>query len=95
MYIKVIISCVYDIYLILFDLICIYFFVVNVPFEAFFFYSCRDVTYHGKNNHGCFYVGRFASSLSGLAFTINALGQITAPMITSLMTQEVSIRFNI
>ncbi|XP_048751858.2 uncharacterized transporter slc-17.2-like [Ostrea edulis] len=31
---------------------------------------------------------RFASSLSGLAFTINALGQITAPMITSLMTQE-------
>lgn len=37
MYIKVIISCVYDIYLILFDLICIYFFVVNVPFEAFFF----------------------------------------------------------
>ncbi|XP_061196685.1 uncharacterized transporter slc-17.2-like [Saccostrea echinata] len=31
---------------------------------------------------------RFASSLSGLAFTINALGQITAPMITSFMIKE-------
>ncbi|XP_062566874.1 uncharacterized transporter slc-17.2-like [Saccostrea cucullata] len=31
---------------------------------------------------------RFASSLSGLAFTINALGQITAPMITSLLIKE-------
>lgn len=35
---------------------------------------------------------RYASSLSGLAFTLNGVGQITAPIAGSLIIQEVFIK---
>ena len=38
-----------------------------------------------------FNCSRYASSLSGLAFTINGLGQIIAPMIGSKIIQQVKV----